>query len=329
MVRFGLIGSGAWGRRIAFALAAVPRTCLPAATVGSNGNPFPPVKDRGPITFETADRLLDAAENLELDAVIIATPASMHAQLVLKAWERKLAVFVEKPMTANLQDAAILNDRWDGDSVFLCNHIQLFNPGVEDLKRLTSGNGGIVDLSISHGNYGPFRKDCSALWDYGSHDIAIALWLSDFLHPPVDIGAKSGGTLSSSDGFVETVTADMQIGEIDVSIVVSNETTKKIRTQRARCANGAVVQYDDIAKRIFYQPDPSLSPVAIQIEGSLPLVNALRTFARAVETGTCPNDMRFGTDLPLEVVRTLDAIDTSLLSRGIMRPQKQGPTIVA
>ena len=73
-------------------------------------------------------------EAVGLDAVLIASPASTHAEVVLAALDAGLHVFVEKPMCITLADAdAIVSARDRASRVVQVGTMKRFDPGVEHM----------------------------------------------------------------------------------------------------------------------------------------------------------------------------------------------------
>ena len=140
-----VIGRGPWGRNIAKTLRELRQD---VTVVGST--------DMLPLS----------------DAAFIATPASTHCSLIQAMFSAGVPVFCEKPMAVGIAEATFLLEMWEraGKPVFLVDHLQLFNEDVEDAKVES-------ELNIYAEGPGPFRPDCSGLWDWGSHAVAEALYL--------------------------------------------------------------------------------------------------------------------------------------------------------
>ncbi len=127
----------------------------------------------------------------ELDALVIATPTALHARHSIEALERGMAVFCQKPLGRNAEEAArIIEAARKADRLL----------GVDLSYRFTSfsilhdlihsgelGDVYAVDL-VFHNAYGPGKKwfyepDLSGggcVIDLGVHLIDLALWSLDF-----------------------------------------------------------------------------------------------------------------------------------------------------
>ena len=103
-VRIGLIGSGWMGGFHAESLARR----IPEARLAAVADPAPGSAERLAATLGCA-KAFDAAADLiadpDIDAVVIASPARTHADLIVAAAQAGKAVFCEKPMALTLADA--------------------------------------------------------------------------------------------------------------------------------------------------------------------------------------------------------------------------------
>lgn len=111
-----------------------------------------------------------------LDAVIIATPASTHDELIRAALTHRLHVLSEKPLTLNSASSAALCRLAEAQQrQLMVDHTYLFHPAVQRGRDLCQ-QGLLGDLRYAYAartNLGPVRPDADALWDLAIHDLAI------------------------------------------------------------------------------------------------------------------------------------------------------------
>lgn len=136
---------------------------------------------------------------VDLDAVLIATPSSSHAQLVGTALERDLHVFCEKPFTLSVQDAERLTalSRERGLVTQVGYHNRFVGAFREVKALLDAGAIGEVTHVLGEA-YGPVvlkskggtwrsqrNEGGGCLYDYAAHAINLVNW---YLGEPVGVG---------------------------------------------------------------------------------------------------------------------------------------------
>ncbi len=288
MIRIGLIGCGTWGWRY-----------IPAAREASTARVTHAVRaDRAPPEargYLNDVRIVDDWRSLlneRIDAFVVATPPSSHAEICSALLDAGRPVMVEKPVALNLGSAMwIAKAATDANVPLLINHQHLFSPAYEELRAETMHWRDCQTLSIG-GGQGPYR-DYSALWDYGSHDVAMVLGLS---HKPWDTQVRATHV---EDEYRLT----LQTGKVVGFLRVWNNGEKR-RTFMVANSRGDVAVYDDldpkgVKLRLNHKP--------VQIAGERPLTRAVRAFARACATGQ--RDWRFDPTFGVEVTRVLEQAD--------------------
>jgi predicted dehydrogenase len=167
-IRLGLVGVGRWGRNYVRTIAEVDGAEL-AAVASSNPDTREIVPPDCDIFPDWHDLL-----NENIDAVIIASPPSTHAEILLAAVAAGKAVLVEKPLVTTAADLAAIRPAVT-NSIVMVEHTHLFHPAFRALKAMVAEKGKPLAIRASAGNTGPHRTDVSVLWDWGPHDIAMAL----------------------------------------------------------------------------------------------------------------------------------------------------------
>src|SRR5215469_17947556 len=106
-LRFGLIGWGYWGPKLARNLESLPQASL---EIVADLNPLSlaKVKAERPWIKTTMD--VNEIFDSQIDGVAIATPVITHYELARKALMRGKHVLVEKPLTASVAHAQDLID---------------------------------------------------------------------------------------------------------------------------------------------------------------------------------------------------------------------------
>ena len=202
-VRFGLIGAGRWGQVYVKTLAELSGRCRLTHLASSR----PQARDACPpgTAVMTDWRQLIRGD---CDAVIIATPPAVHAEMVEACVAARKPCIVEKPLCTDAAAADALHRRVEESGVpILVDHTHLFHPAYLALKRaLEEAAEPIRTVSAEGMGYGPFRSDVSTLWDWGPHDVSLCLDLLGGVPERVDaVGGPEG-----PDGEPELVTARLE-----------------------------------------------------------------------------------------------------------------------
>jgi len=216
--RLGLVGVGRWGRTV---LAVVSRTA--GIEMGAVVSRKPETRSRVGPTCRVVGSWQELL-SMDLDGVWIATPPGAHCEATLGMIEAGVPVLVEKPVTLAVSEAEILlAAARRRRAVVMVDHTQLHSPGVRALASALEEERGTcpraVRLVLRAGAFGPFREDVSVLWDWGSHDVAIALALlrRDYLRVE---GAFVRTYPMKGPGRAETWMLELRDDEADVSVSI-------------------------------------------------------------------------------------------------------------
>jgi predicted dehydrogenase len=201
-----IIGAGHWGPHLIRNFYEHERTTVKWVVEPRPGR-REALTDRFPGVKFVADPT-DALTDSEVKAVVIATPTTTHYDLVNRALDEGKHVFVEKPLTTEVESSEVLCEKAERNGlVLMVGHVFLFNEAVLAAKRLIDLGelGDIYYLSMLRTNLGPVRTDVDAAWDLASHDIAIAnFWLGT---TPMAASCRGGSWLNS--GLDDTVFATL------------------------------------------------------------------------------------------------------------------------
>ncbi len=188
-VRVGVVGLGYWGPNLArnfdrLAGCELRWICDTAE----------PARERWAHEFPGARATADVDDLLsddDLDAVVVATHVSSHADLALRALAAGKHCFVEKPLAQSVAQAERIADAAaDAGVVLMAGHLLEYHPGVEKLKEIAaSGELGRIHYIYSNRlNLGKLRSDENALWSLGAHDVSVVLHLAE--EEPAEVEAR-------------------------------------------------------------------------------------------------------------------------------------------
>jgi UDP-N-acetylglucosamine 3-dehydrogenase len=178
-LRIGLAGLGSMGRNHLRILSGRSDVRLVAIA-----DPVPEAlaaANIGPATQPFGEPLAMIAEG-DLDAVVIAAPTTAHLPLALAAIERGVAVLIEKPLAATVDEAMQIAaaGRRHGVPVQV-GHVERFNPAVLELGRLIESGWLSAIYAIASRWAGPFPariRDVGVTVDLATHDVDIISWIA-------------------------------------------------------------------------------------------------------------------------------------------------------
>jgi predicted dehydrogenase len=178
-VSIGVVGLGYWGPNLARNFDRLPDAVLAWICDASDEH-----RTRGAASFPAAWVASDVDELLgdpDLDAVVIATPVSTHADLARRVLEAGKHCFVEKPLAQSVAAAEdVLAAADAAQRTLMVGHLLEYHPGLERLKEIAD-SGELGDIHYVYGNrlnLGKLRAEENALWSLGAHDVSVLLRLA-------------------------------------------------------------------------------------------------------------------------------------------------------
>ena len=172
-IRLALIGAGAWGGNFINTINLRDDIELTSIfTQKRDIRSIYQIKNKCKVFNDWKALILE--KNFE--GVIIATPASTHIEIMELCILLNIPIIVEKPITTFLKKAYHIYDLAKvRNSIVLVDHIHLYNPAFQSLRKYFYNKSKIKFIESISGSFGPFRQDINALWDWGPHDIAMCI----------------------------------------------------------------------------------------------------------------------------------------------------------
>jgi predicted dehydrogenase/acetyltransferase-like isoleucine patch superfamily enzyme len=124
--------------------------------------------------------LEDVLRHEDINAVVVATPAESHFDLVNRVLSAGRHVFVEKPLAlTETQGRKLVKLAKRNELILMVGHILQYHPAVIKLKDLiNSGELGKIQYLYSNRlNIGKIRHEENILWSFAPHDISVILML--------------------------------------------------------------------------------------------------------------------------------------------------------
>ncbi|NQT83392.1 Gfo/Idh/MocA family oxidoreductase [bacterium] len=268
--------------------------------------------------------LEDVLSDEEIDGIVIATPASTHAELARRGLEAGKNVFVEKPLALSVEEGEELVSLADqSEKVLMVGHLLQYHPAVLKLKELIcQGELGRIQYVYSNRlNMGKIRTEENILWSFAPHDISVIVELLE--EEPKEVRSHGGSYLSSD---VADVTVSDFVFPSGVRGHIFVSWLHPFKEQRLVVVGSKkMAVFEDTAEnKLTLYPHKvewiNRSPTAVKGEGKVvpiemrePLKVECEHFLGRIESHQPPRtDGREG----LKVLRILDACQKSLETGG-------------
>jgi predicted dehydrogenase len=328
-VKVAVVGAGYWGVNHVRTFAHLPGCELVRVC-----DPDPKNRTRAAGLCRTA-RLCEQYDEVladpDVDAVVLATPAPLHAEQSLAALAAGKHVLCEKPMALNPHDAEQVRARAEASGrTFMVGHLLLYHAAVLRLRQMIQAGdiGEVYYLYALRVNLGRLRQDENAMWSLGPHDISIILYLLDQM--PVTVAARGQSYLQPGVEdvvFLNLSFADGKMAQIQLSWLDPRKERRLTVVGERR-----MVELDDAhptEKLRIYDKGFDRPPEFTQFgefltvrQGDIhiphldlpePLQVECRHFIHCIRTQTTP---RTGAREGQQVIRVLDAAQRSLDKHG-------------
>ncbi len=328
-----LFGCGYWGKNLARNLSALGALHAIVETHPAGRALAGEVAPGVPVVDDPREVLSDPA----VRGVMIATPAETHFALASAALEAGKDVFVEKPLTIDVDEGRALSQRaQELDRILMVGHLLEYHPAILKIRELieTGELGKLRYITSNRLNLGKIRTEENALWSFAPHDLAVILRLVGQM--PFEVVATGGSYVQPNVADV-TVTQLLFDNGVRAHIYVS--WLHPFKEQRlVVIGSKRMVSFDDVTKELLSwdvevdwregQPVPKRHPgIPVEIDWSEePLRNECRHFLDCIEARRAPlTDGRSGVD----VLKILHASQRSLTRNGAAIAVPSEPTLGA
>ena len=239
------IGCGYWGPNVLRNFSAQP-ACWVKFVAEINPERQAYVRANFPRSKVVSD--LDTILNdKDVDAVVIATPASSHYELAKKVLESGKHAFVEKPLATSTAEADELVKLAESSGrSLMAGHTFLYNAAVRYAKTLLTDDqlGQLYYIYSQRLNLGQVRSDVNAWWNLAPHDVSIMLYL---MNGELPVSVSAVGVSYIQPGIEDVVFATLKwatgvTGHIHVSWLDPG----KIR-KMTLVGSRKMVIYDDVS----------------------------------------------------------------------------------
>jgi predicted dehydrogenase len=245
MITVGQIGCGYWGPNLLRNFSA-NSNCFVKWVSDQSEQRRAYVQDNYPKT-KTSPEAIDIIDDPEVDAVIVATPASTHYELTKSCLEAGKHVLVEKPLAMYTKEAdELVALAAKTGKILMVGHSFLYNSAVHYAKKLLDDGelGNVYYMYSQRLNLGQVRTDVNAWWNLAPHDVSILLYL---MNGELPVSVTAHGIDYIQPGIEDVVFATMTWENgVTAHIHVSWLDPGKIR-KMTLVGSRRMVVYDDVS----------------------------------------------------------------------------------
>lgn len=188
-IKVGVIGGGYWGKnliRVFNQLGVLSGICdINKNLMTEYRKTYTDVN-----MFSSPEKMI---RDSEINAVVVATPASTHYKITKFALENGKDVFCEKPLALTTKEGeTLVKISSDNKLILMVGHILHYHPAVETLKYAVKNVelGKIEYIYSNRLNIGRIRHEENILWSFAPHDISLILSLTNSL--PSEVSSHGG-----------------------------------------------------------------------------------------------------------------------------------------
>ncbi len=209
------------------------------------------------LNFETAEKVAEefntkSFQNLndllkEIDAVSIVSTTSAHYDLIKKAFENNIHVFVEKPITTTIEQAEeVVNISDEKNLKLQVGHVERFNSALLSLEKYKLEPKFIQTDRLAQFN--PRGTDVAVVLDLMIHDIDIILSL---IKSKVKEVRASGVAVVSDSVDIANARIEFENGAV-ANVTASRISQKKMRKMRMFQKDSYIsVDFDSGVSEVF------------------------------------------------------------------------------
>lgn len=191
-VKVAVIGCGYWGKNLVRNFSELGALGAIVDADEANAQNLSKTYNVKSLSFEEV--LADA----EIDALVVAAPAEMHAQIAIKGFEAGKHVYVEKPIALSVEDAESVKLAGEkAGKALMVGHLLQYHPAFEKLLSMVRA-GDLGKLNYAYSNrlsLGKFRVEENVLWSFAPHDVSMLLAL--FGEEPTKVTTTGGAFVTA------------------------------------------------------------------------------------------------------------------------------------
>lgn len=217
------------------------------------------------------DNYQSILDDKEVTAICIALPAELHYKFAKLALEADKDVFVEKPITLDINEAEeLINIAKERNKILMVGHLLHYHPCIEKIKTMLAENkiGKIKSITSNRLSLGIFRKYENVLWSFAPHDISVILSLCG--NSPETV--LSTGVVNMNKDIYDNVSSFLYFNGIYANINTNWMSPYKEQKLSIVGEKGMIL-FDDVEKEnklkyipkyVEYSQDSNMIPMAVK-----------------------------------------------------------------
>lgn len=244
-LKLGLIGGGYWGKNLIREfnkIGFLDTICeINPVLINQYKIDYPNLN----ITDNYTDMLL------RVDAVCVSLPAEMHYKFAHEALLMNKDVYVEKPITLNVDEAEeLVKLAKERNCILMVGHLLHYHPAIEKIKEILPSLGKIKQITANRLNLGIFRTQENVLWSFAPHDISVILSfcnINNNAYNNLPEWVQCTGNSSLTKGVHDITNSIMKINDSYININVNWLNPYKEQKMSIICEKGMLL-FDDMEK---------------------------------------------------------------------------------
>src|SRR6056300_1132165 len=159
------------------------------------------------LTFE------ETINNKDIEGVVLAVPAELHASMAINAMSKGKHVFVEKTLAMNEVEANLMIAAAEKNNVqLMVGHLLQYHPIFKTVLKMVK-NGDIGEINYIYSNrlsFGKVRSKEDVIWSFAPHDISMILSLVG--EEPEYISCRSSSFLQKNLADIASIHMNFKSG---------------------------------------------------------------------------------------------------------------------
>jgi predicted dehydrogenase/threonine dehydrogenase-like Zn-dependent dehydrogenase len=248
-VRLGLVGVGAYAKNIHVPNIRKIPSLMILGVASKSGASAAVVAKKVNADYATSD-VSELLNDDKVDAVVISTRHSSHAQLVLDSLAAGKHVFVEKPMATTVDDCLkIVEAQQQAGRVVRVGYNRRFSPYLQQMKKAVGQGRKLLNVRVNvgavSGHWSNTAKEGGRLMGEGVHFFDLANWI---------MGCAPTSVTASFLGKVDLLNPDASVciryedGSIANVVYTTVGHTRRGKEYFELFGNGRTVAIDDYKK---------------------------------------------------------------------------------